>query len=292
MRTRLPTLWELLERNGLTGPRTLALRHTPTEPRLRRSFVDLIERRPDLFNAYQSYQERRADAMLAQAARVIAFHGDAPGLATFIGVYEVGGRRVLDLETYWSDPLNAQLRDLGMVGPDFFADKAAFYDLGLTPLLADLKGRLVIRWPGREVTWTQWVDEREDRFHVEAVDAVSRFARAPPPWRDIDLSWADLALMSPACRSDCRIGGASTSSTTSDGGPATWGRPLGGRTCLGDGVNTSGRGTAGTRDCADRNPQTCASPSSSGPLPISRSKTWSRWRPPGRCACTLGSRTG
>lgn len=138
--------------------------------------------------------------MLSRAERVIAFLGDAAGRATLIGVYDVCGRQSMDSLTYWSNPLNTELRTLGMVGPGDRSSIIAFHDLRLTSQLADLRGRLIVEWPGKEVSWTQWLDEREDRFRMIAIEGVSRFEAPPVPWRSLCLTWTDLALLSPALR--------------------------------------------------------------------------------------------
>jgi len=57
-------------------------------------------------------------------------------------------------------PENAELHAHGMSGSAIRAN-ALWFDLELTDLFAELKGNLVLTWPGLERSWYRWADRNE-----------------------------------------------------------------------------------------------------------------------------------
>jgi len=176
--------------------RIVLLRHRPFEPRLARAMPWIIEERPDLFETYQSVPGRPETA-LRRAEYVASFVGLSPGKAHFVGLYRIGEARELDHDAFWRIPGNLILRDMGYEG--FTTEEAERlgsrlqFDLERLPFYSDWRGRLVIDFPPPERSWFRWVDR--GTFPVNAILEESAFAAPPPDWRDIDLTFAELATL-------------------------------------------------------------------------------------------------
>lgn len=176
--------------------RIVLLRHRPFEPRLARAMPWIIEERPDLFETYQSVPGRPETA-LRRAEYVASFVGLSPGKAHFVGLYRIGEARELDHDAFWRIPGNLILRDMGYEG--FTTEEAERlgsrlqFDLERLPFYTDWRGRLVIDFPPPERSWFRWVDR--GTFPVNAILEESAFAAPPPDWRDIDLTFAELATL-------------------------------------------------------------------------------------------------
>lgn len=176
--------------------RIVLLRHRPFEPRLARAMPWIIEERPDLFETYQSVPGRPETA-LRRAEYVASFFGLSPGKAHFVGLYRIGEARELDHDAFWRIPENLILRDMGYEG--FTPEEAERlgsrlqFDLERLPFYSDWRGRLVIDFPPPERSWFRWVDR--GTFPVSAILEESAFAAPPPDWRDIDLTFAELATL-------------------------------------------------------------------------------------------------
>lgn len=156
----------------------------------------MISERPDLFETYQSVPGRPETA-LARAEFVASFLGLRPGTAHFVGLYRIGENRPLDFEVFWSIPDNQVLRDIGYEG--FTAEQAAQvgtvrqFDLELLPFCREWRGKLVINFPPPERSWFRWIDR--GAFPVRAILEESAFAQKAPEWYEIDLSFAELAML-------------------------------------------------------------------------------------------------
>lgn len=59
--------------------------------------------------------------------------------------------------------------------------------------MADLKGRLIVGWPGIERSWWRWASR--NRFEVHAIHEESRLIRPLPPWNELVLTWPELPLL-------------------------------------------------------------------------------------------------
>jgi hypothetical protein len=128
---------------------------------------------------------------------VASFVGLSPGKAHFVGLYRIGEARELDHDAFWRIPENLILRDMGYEG--FTTEEAERlgsrlqFDLERLPFYSDWRGRLVIDFPPPERSWFRWVDR--GTFPVNAILEESAFAAPPPDWRDIDLTFAELATL-------------------------------------------------------------------------------------------------
>lgn len=173
------------------------LRHRPFEPKLARAMPWIISERPDLFEAYQAVPGRRPEAAISKAELVASFLGLQPGTAHFVGLYRVRASRPLDFATFWSIPDNQMLRDSGYDG--FTSEQAAKYgtvlqfDLELLTFYRNWRGRLAIDFTPPERAWYRWVDR--GTFPVRAILEESAFAPQPAEWHQIDLAFAQLAVL-------------------------------------------------------------------------------------------------
>lgn len=174
---------------NVSAKRVLVMRHTPTEPKLRKGFPALVAARPDLFKAYQQSQRPDAEKKLSRAAYLASFIGDRPGEALFTGLYEVGGAQVISYAQYWAKKENVELRNLGMTGMRQDRATCAWTDLTPTNVYQDWIGKLVLHWPpGR--AWCRWVDK--NKFLIKAILEESALAEGMPHWSELILTWSQL----------------------------------------------------------------------------------------------------
>ena len=114
-----------------------------------------------------------------------------------MGLYRIGENRPLDFEAFWAIPDNQVLRDMGYEG--FTVEQAANvgtvrqFDLELLPFCREWRGKLVIDFPPPERSWFRWIDR--GAFPVRAILEESAFAPKAPEWYEIDLSFAELAML-------------------------------------------------------------------------------------------------
>jgi len=179
-----------------TAQKIVLLRHRPYEANLARVMPWLISERADLFEAYQSVPGR-PQSSLRKADLVISFLGLRPGTAHFIGLYRVGDHHPIDVEGFWAQPENQALQGLGYDGlTEEYAAKAGTvlqFDLELLPFYPEWRGKLVINFPPPERSWFRWL--HNGTFPVRAINEESAFAAAPPTWSEIDLGFAELAVL-------------------------------------------------------------------------------------------------
>jgi hypothetical protein len=172
--------------------RVLVIRHTPTEPEVRTALPWLAAESPDVFNAYQQHHGRTVEKRLAKATYLASFIGQPGSKALFVGLYAVSGHRAIGRTKFWRIPENRELQKLGMIG---YADSdprpsVLWFDLKLTDVYRDWRGKLVIGWPPPEISWTRWAADNE--FNVKAVLEESVFDKGMEPWDKLLLTWEAL----------------------------------------------------------------------------------------------------
>jgi len=143
----------LLDENRLDPQNVLVMRHRPHERKLRKVLPWLAEERPELFNAYQSSHHTRQETAMARAKYLASLIGHEPGKALFVGLYSVGENRLVSASEFWEMPTNQELQKLGMAGWSGEEDRQAclWFDLQVTPVCRDWKGKLILDWPGGSV---------------------------------------------------------------------------------------------------------------------------------------------
>lgn len=185
---------DLLTAATIDPSKVVALRHSPAERDLRRALPWLAVERPELFNAYQQTQNPRVERDIAKSAYVASFIGHVPRQALFVGLYSVGGSQPLTKEQFWRAAAYIELAKLGMVGfkADDPRETLLLFDLNLRPELAQWKGRLIVSWPPPEIRW--WRSGDAD-LGVHAIAEENRLTPSMPDWRDLDVSWDQLAVL-------------------------------------------------------------------------------------------------
>lgn len=183
-------LEDLLRRAGIDPATVIVMRHTPTEPDLRRALPILASERHEVFNAYQCSHGEMAEGSLGRASYLVSFIGHEAGRAIFVGVYEVVSWRDVTSEEFWALPHNDELRALGTRGPA--NDRTSrWFNLRLTESLADWKGRLVIGWPPGRLSWRKGAA----KMPVVAIHDEPKLAPKPPRWNELVITWQELQTM-------------------------------------------------------------------------------------------------
>lgn len=193
---------DLLSAKGIAPEGVIVLRHRSPEANFNRVLPWLAAERPDLYNAHQQTQAQKLETAMLGAAYIASFIGHAPGKALFIGLYRIGASRPLTYKEFWDHPPHIELGELGNLG--FTAEDAKarktvlWFDLPLVDFYAEWKGKLVVGWPPPERSW--WRRAHRNSMPVLSVLEESTLEEAMPPWEQIDLSWAELMLLSPRWR--------------------------------------------------------------------------------------------
>jgi GIY-YIG catalytic domain-containing protein len=172
---------------GVELPGTLVMRHTPTEKPIRDKLRSWAAERHNMFNAYQATQLPKQERMLARAKRLVSCIGHEPGLALFVGVYEVQGYRPMTAEEYRAMPENQE-----MYGPDHPGADCRWFNLQLLDSLKEWKGKLAVRWPPPAVNWARWADRI---FPIQAIHPESILVPPMPSRRELVLDWGQLQVL-------------------------------------------------------------------------------------------------
>ena len=181
---------------------TLVLRHQPTEQELRRALPLLAGDRLDLFNAYQSYQsptaERSFEARIG--GWVASFIAYGPAKAIFVGLYKIEGASLEDDAHFWSHNENKELAKLGLGNLSTATGETLSlrFDLRLTTFHEEWRGKLVVNWPPPERSWVRRA--HKNVIPVWAIREESFFSAKPPPWNEINFTWAELAILPQSMR--------------------------------------------------------------------------------------------
>lgn len=185
---------DLFQREGIDPQGVLVFRHRPSEPELNRIFPELAAGRPDLFDAYQRTHSERIERAMLAAKHVAAFIRHGSGRAVFVGLYEIGKAESLTQAQYWRVPAHVELRGLGMRG--FTSERPACLSFQMNKMnfYPEWKGRLIIDWPPPERSW--WRRAHRNQFRVHAILEDSALEAAAQSWNELDLTWAQLNVLS------------------------------------------------------------------------------------------------
>jgi GIY-YIG catalytic domain-containing protein len=144
----------LLREGGLALEDVRLLRHKDRRAARGRSPYDLWCDNRKQFDLYQSTQSIENRARL-EARYWVSFVGTPSDETLFVGIYCVGKRRLLDVDT----PMPH------MEGVDK-AGSCDLYELTIDQALGDLIGRLLVEWGPGDRSWIQRAD-RQDKLVVE-----------------------------------------------------------------------------------------------------------------------------
>lgn len=187
-------LGSLLAEADIDPRAVVVMRHQPYEPQLRALFPSIALEARDLYNAYQSAHNSRAESALRKASYLASFIADGAGRALFIGMYRVCGAVPVNREQWLAIPENRRLMDLGMLSwIEKGRTEALWFDLKLTEFYHDWFGRLVIHWPPPDRSWYRWADRND--FAIQAVHAENALESPSVTWEQIALSWDELSFL-------------------------------------------------------------------------------------------------
>jgi len=172
---------------------TLLMRHSPKEPALKRVLPWLAATRPDIYNAYQQTQSPKAETQMLRATWLASFIGHQPGKALFIGLYRVGKYRLLNYDEYWAVPAYQAMLQWDLNGLTQERASCFWFDLELNSFYDHWKGKLVVKWPGGEHSWSRWANRNS--LEILAVHEDTLLDPPVPDWTQLDLGWADLAVL-------------------------------------------------------------------------------------------------
>jgi hypothetical protein len=191
-------LKDLLVAEKIDPQRVLVLRHRPLEPELNKVLPWLAAERPDVFNAYQQTQTKQVEVEMARATHVAAFIGQEPGKALFVGLYSMNGPpKPITPKQYWQIPAYVELRTFGVQGFTKESPRSSilWFDLVLTDLYANWKGKLVVRWPPLDKNWHRWAHKPNNVMPVLAILDESQLDAAMPDWDAIELTSEELSVL-------------------------------------------------------------------------------------------------
>lgn len=188
-------LSSLLRGKNIDPSEVLVLRHTPKEPKLRRKLPQLAAERPDVFNAYQQTQGKEAERAMQRAKYVASFIGQESSNAVFVGLYEVGKAMPLSEEEYWQVPALAEMKQAyGLKGfrpSEEGRSSILWFDLRLTDVYFEWKGKLIVKWPPPEIRWFRWLGKNE--IPVIAILRESELVQPMPRYDKLSLTWRELS---------------------------------------------------------------------------------------------------
>ena len=172
----------------------IVFRHRPKEPKLQKILPWLVEDKPDVFNAYQQTQGPKVEKAMLKAKYVASFIGHKAAKALFVGLYKNTGHRPLSFDQFWKIPAQVELnKKYGMRGMEDKCKTCLWFDLVSLDILTEWRGKLVVNWPGQELSWWRWANR--NKFEILAITEESIFDRKMPKWNQLTLNWNDLGLI-------------------------------------------------------------------------------------------------
>lgn len=118
---------------------------------------------PAVFNAYQETQEPKVEKQMAKAAHVAAFVGLPGGKTLFVGIYKVRGAETVPVDELSKIPEQIELTKYGVTFPTE-RTHIQLFDLELTPILAEQRGKLTVKWDN-PIAWSRWAGK--NTFEIE-----------------------------------------------------------------------------------------------------------------------------
>lgn len=198
---------DLLKGKNIAPENVLVLRHCfSKEPEFSKIVPWLAAEKPKLFNAIQRHQSSKmVEKALSRAKYVVALIGLESGKAVFVGLYAVKGKKQISHKQFWKIRENAELKKYGARGWDEEGVRPLrlWFDLILLKnCYCDWKGKLIINWPPPERAWFRWAGRNQ--FPIHAISEDSAFDDATKEWFEIELTWAELAVLPTRLKSRLR----------------------------------------------------------------------------------------
>jgi GIY-YIG catalytic domain len=148
-----------------------------------------------VFNAYQRTHGENLERVMTRAKYVASFIGHEPGIALFVGLFEVGSSKALTVEEYWKVPAYVELAKHGMKGclTGDTHSSCLWFDLSLVDFYSQWKGKLTVDWPPPERSW--WRRAHRNVMPVRVVLEESALDAPTKEWNEIVLTWAQLQAL-------------------------------------------------------------------------------------------------
>ena len=189
------TFNDLLKETGIDAQTVMVLRHRPTEPQLRKVLPWLAAEKPAVFNAYQQNQGEKVEKAMQSAMYVASFIGMQSGKATYVGLYQLHGSKKMTSDECEQIPEIVELFGFGMT--PFVGERrrpsVLWFDLQVTEFHKNWMGKLIVEWPGKELSWWRWADR--NTFTIHAIREESVFDEAMPEWDELILTWGQLQVL-------------------------------------------------------------------------------------------------
>jgi hypothetical protein len=184
---------DLLIKENFDLEKIMVMKHSPTEPKVRKVLPWLAVDRPEVFNAYQQNQNPDAEKALMKADFFASFIGQGDK-AIFVGLYRRGSWHPVSNEQFWAIPEIQVLKQFGGEKGMDHQDRqtAQWFELELLDFCAEWKGRLVVKWPPGRLSW-RWANRND--FIIHAIHEESIFVREMPSWSELSLTWAELKVL-------------------------------------------------------------------------------------------------
>ena len=184
---------DLLNKIGIDPKGVLILRHRPHQKPLDRVFPTLVSDRPDLLDAYQAIQSPRTEGMMARATHVAAFHGHEAGHARFLGLFSQDGHQAITPTEFNAMAQIQELNRLGMAFEPAGGKDMLRFQLNQMDAYAGWIGRLVVKWPGPELSWARWA--ANNALPIVSITEASQLALPVPHWKNVQLTWAEVQVL-------------------------------------------------------------------------------------------------
>jgi GIY-YIG catalytic domain len=245
---------DLLNESQIDPSSVIVLRHRPKEPKLRAILPWLATNDHDLFNAYQQTQGPIVEKSMQKAKYVASFIGHRPGKAVFVGLYKNGKPKVLSYAAHWKNKYLLRLNsEYGMVGMQDKARSILWFDLCRTEFRSNWKGRLIVDWPGKELSWYRWANQ--NKILINAITEDSILVERMPNWSELVLSWDQLGLLPESWKETLSLWRAIYFIVDSDDGKGYIGSAYGADNLLGRWKKYWKSGDGGNNQLKERDPR-------------------------------------
>jgi hypothetical protein len=245
---------DLLEKQGIDPAGVLVLRHRPTETNLRKVLPWLAAERPATFNAYQQGQGARVEKAMQGAQYVASFIGHEPKKALFVGLYKMAGFVPERRSVFIEKPQIKELMSLGMNGSagDDSRETILWFDLELLDFHEEWKGKLIVKWPGQEVSW--WRRANLNVIPVISILENSQLVEELVSWDKVNLTWDDLRILPSSWKSALKAWRGIYLIFDTNGGKSYVGSACGDNNILGRWENYAVKSDGGNQLLRGRNP--------------------------------------
>ncbi|TRW97478.1 GIY-YIG nuclease family protein [Paracoccus sp. M683] len=184
------TLDHLLAEMEIDPAKVVVMRHSPREPTLKRVFPGLVRTRPDLLDVYQRLQSPRAEAAMRKAGWLVSCAGESAGTAVLLGIFQITGYKVMSRPNLEQLPLQQELLQLGQSNQGW-RDTMVQFDLQHLPTEYDL--RLILSWPGKELSWYRWA--HNNTFEISSILPHAQIDPPLPDWPVLALDWKEIGTL-------------------------------------------------------------------------------------------------